>query len=98
VSSDEQTIKPTDQPTSASAPAVTNAIPTTDPNAFSLEDLDKILEAEDPDFKKGLEAIRHHKFEPGAADDKLAVKTDDDDDTEPLLKDEIENLSRREAF
>jgi flagellar basal body-associated protein FliL len=87
---EEQPLKP-GASTSPSAKAVPAS---TDPNVFSLEDLDKIIESEDPDFKKELEKLKNQKLELSADHENLSVKTDD----EHLTKDEHENPSRREAL
>jgi flagellar basal body-associated protein FliL len=56
---------------------------TSQDGVFSLEDLDKIIEAEDPNFKSEMENIKSTKLEDTTAVESLQVLSDDD-----LVKDE----------
>ncbi len=76
-------------PNSGGPPASNTAVSSSTADIFSLDDLDKIIEAEDPEFKKELDLLKNQKIELSEDMQGLGISSDDDD--EHLTKDEGES-------
>lgn len=77
-------------PTGVVAPPAAGSIAPSNDGVFSLDDLDKIIEAEDPDFKKNLDSIKEQAVESSAALENLSVTTEDEGLSKEKDKEEYE--------
>ncbi|MCB0350221.1 MAG: flagellar basal body-associated FliL family protein [Bdellovibrionales bacterium] len=74
-----------------------NSGPSSDDGVFSLEDLDKIIEAEDPTFKEQMESIQTTGFDVQGSIESIDVDGSDADAPEPT-EDENRELTRAEKI